>query len=178
MKQKKRQPLLSLRKGFKLRNLILARLLPPPPPGRPLQADPWRGGPDDAWARRYREVEWEIVRCLHEREEEEPAREQVEEIIEEITEEARAHLAAAFDFRTRELDPEKRLYIARELNRRFPLPASPTPEHDQCVAIRSTRRIKDFLCKNGLAPGEADQLIAEALGKTAGTLRQTLQRAK
>lgn len=174
MKQKKRRPLFSFKEEAKLRRLIRARLLPPPPPGRALQADSWRADPPTEWDQRYRELDWGIALCLY-GEEEEP---EEEEIIEEITKDVRDYLYAAFKDYTSELEPERRRYIAQELIRRFPLPASLNPEGDRGRAVMSTRRIKDFLCKNGLAAGEADQLIAEALGKTASTLRQTLQRAK
>jgi hypothetical protein len=54
----------------------------------------------------------------------------------------------------------------------------PNPKRERREAAASINRIKDLLRKNGLAAGEADQLIAEALGSSAGTLRQRLQRAK
>jgi hypothetical protein len=54
----------------------------------------------------------------------------------------------------------------------------PNPERERREAAASINRIKDLLCKNGLAPGEADQFIAEALGSSAGTLRRRLHRAK
>jgi hypothetical protein len=173
MKQKKRRLLLSRADAVKLKYLMmerLERLLPP------LQAG---GKPDDAWIRRYHELKWGIIRCIHEREEEEPARERVEVAIEEIIEEGRAHIEATLDFGTREFEPEKRRYIAQEVNRRFPPPASPNTERDRHVAIKSIKKAKDFLCKNGLGPGEADELIAKALGKTTSTFqRRTLQQAK
>jgi hypothetical protein len=90
-----------------------------------------------------------------------------------------AYIEAQLDFRTRELEREKRQYIVQEVQRRFPPPASPNTERDRCVAIKTIRKVKDFLCKNGLKPGEADGLIAKALGKTTSTFqRRTLQQAK
>jgi hypothetical protein len=58
-------------------------------------------------------------------------------------------------------------------------PEPPNLKGDRREGAATINRIKDFLCKNGLKPGEADQLIAKALGvSSAGTLRQKLQRAK
>jgi hypothetical protein len=175
MKEKKRRPLYSFKTEDKLRRLIRERLLPPPPPGRPLQTDSWEGWPDQPEWDQYRELEWEIALCLY-GEEEDP---EEEDIVEEITKEVRDHLCRMFKGYTSELGPEKRRYVAQELDRRFPLPAPLNPERDRRRAATSTRRLKDFLCKNDVPPGEADELIAKALGKTAGTLRRrTLQRAK
>jgi hypothetical protein len=168
MKQKKRRSLYSFRGERKLLDLITARLLPPRPQGV---------RPDDEWDQRHRELTIRVMLCLYEGEEETES-EQVEEIIEGIDEEVRAALVASFNTWAQGLDHGKRLYIVQELNRRFPWRASPNPERDRPGAIMAIRRIKDFLRKNGLAPGEADQLIGEALGKTVGTLQQTLQRAK
>jgi hypothetical protein len=182
MKQKKRRPLLSRRDADKLKYLMMERLHPWPPwPLQQTEADERTllAALPDAWVRRYLELKWGIIRCIHEREEEEPARERVEVAIEEIIEEGRAHIEATLDFGTREFEPEKRRYIAQEVNRRFPPPASPNTERGRLVAIKSIKKAKDFLCKNGLGPGEADELIAKALGKTTSTFqRRTLQQAK
>jgi hypothetical protein len=173
MKERKRKALLSQREEFKLLHLITARLLPPRPRDV-LPCNEW-----SQWDREEAELSIKVLNCLYEGMED---TESDEEIIEEITE--RVHDAAQdtlnmeFDVATKGLDPEKRGYIARELRRRFPRHAPSNPERDPPGAIKEIRRIKDFLRRNGLSAGEADELIAKALGKTAGTLLKTLDRAK
>jgi hypothetical protein len=191
MRQKKRQALFPFQKQVKLNHRIIERLLGPRPRGRTLQQmlDSWVGGPDprEEWDRRRRELELDLAHCRHrELPPELPTvPEQVEEMLEEIRQrDPEWHWAStdeaviALLYSNLELEPETRRYIAEELNNP-PLPYSPNPERDLREAVMSINRIKDFLCKNGLAAGEADQFIAEALGlSSAGNLRQRLQRAK
>jgi hypothetical protein len=90
-----------------------------------------------------------------------------------------------------ELKPETRHYISRELERRdydskeldrglFPeFQVSPNPERDRREQLSNINKIKDFLRKKSVAAGEADQIIARALGfSSADTLRRRLRRSK